>query len=81
LQTGGTPGGPEVEQHHLAALVLQATRLLAEIWQLEIGGRLGLIDNPQARRLHQGRYRGGHHGLAIQEYDQPYHHCLWWHNG
>jgi hypothetical protein len=48
-----TPGGPEIEQHHLAILVLQAQELPVKVGQLEIGGRLGLVYGPEAGGLYE----------------------------
>ena len=53
LQTGMTPGGPEIEQHHLATLVLQAQELPVKVGQLEGGGRLGLVYGPEASGLYE----------------------------
>jgi len=53
LQTGMAPGGPEIEQHHLATLVLQAQELPVKVGQLEIGGRLGLVYGPKAGVLYE----------------------------
>jgi hypothetical protein len=73
LQTGMTPGGPEIEQHHLAPLVLQAQELPVKIGQLEIGGRLGLVYGPEAGGLYERCYRGRDNGLSMQEDHKPYH--------
>jgi hypothetical protein len=42
-----TPGSPEIEQHHLATLILQVQELPIKVGQLEIGGRLGLVYDPE----------------------------------
>ena len=48
-----TPGGPEIEQHYLATLVLQVQELPCKVGQLEIGGGLGLVDGPEASGLYE----------------------------
>jgi hypothetical protein len=53
LQTGMAPGGPEIEQHHLATLVLQMQESPVKVEQLEIGGRLGLVYGPEAGGLYE----------------------------
>jgi hypothetical protein len=53
LQTGMTPGSPEIEQHHLATLVLQAQELPVKDGQFEIGSRLGLVYSPEAGGLYE----------------------------
>jgi len=68
-----TPGGPEVEQHYLATLVLQAQELSVKVGQLEIGGLLGLVYGPEAGSLYQRYYRGRDNGLSMQEDHKPYH--------
>jgi hypothetical protein len=68
-----TPGGPEIEQHHLATLVLQAQGLPVQVGQLEIGGRLGLVYGPEAGALYERGERGRDNGLAMQEDHKPYH--------
>src|SRR5215467_490781 len=73
LQTGMTPDGPEIEQHYLATLVLQAQELPVKVGQLEIGGRLELVDGPEAGSLYQRYYRGRDDGLSMQEDHKPYH--------
>jgi hypothetical protein len=68
-----TPGGPEIEQHHLATLVLQAQELPAKVGQLEIGSRLRLVYSPEAGSLYERSYRGRDNGLSMLEDHKPYH--------
>jgi hypothetical protein len=73
LQTGMTPGGPEIEQHYLATLVLQVQGLPFQVGQLEIGGRQGLVYGPEASGLYERGYWGRDNGLSIQKDHKPYH--------
>jgi hypothetical protein len=51
---------------------LQAQELPVKVGQLEIGGRLGLVDGPEASGLDERGERGREHGLAMQEDHKPY---------
>jgi hypothetical protein len=53
LQTGMTPGGPKIEQYHLATLVLEMQELPVQVGQSEIGYRLGLVYGPEASGLYE----------------------------
>jgi hypothetical protein len=53
LQTRMTPGGPEIEQHYFATLVLQVQELPVKVGQLEIGSRQGLVYGPEASGLYE----------------------------
>jgi len=68
-----TPGGPEIEQHYLATLVLQVQELPFKVGQLEIGGRQGLVYGPEASGLYERCYRGRDNGLSMQEDHKAYH--------
>ena len=68
-----TPGNPEIEQHHLATLVLQVQGLPVKVGQLEIGGRQGLVHGPEASGLYERGYWGRANGLSRHEDHKPYH--------